>query len=341
MPGSFLRHAPKHAARVFGLAVGLGVPFSGASASTLLDSANRKVEVPADVSRVVPAGAPAQVLLQALAPGKLAGLVEPFQPEHAIYVDPKLAALPQIPQLTRTVAPGDVAAVAALKPALVVDYGNVSARFVAADAQLQDTLKVPTVLYGGALADAAGVATTLGTALGEGARGAQVAKLARDVLARAEPLSDLPDAARVPVYVARGQDGLNALRGGTSFDEPIRLAGGRNVVTASGATVQRMSVDAVVALKPKVVIFAEEEALTAPLRMALPKDVTVVLDAGEPYKALSGPPSLNRLVGLAALASILHPDMVEADPEFVLRTQAGLFPPPPGVAFPSPLQVAR
>jgi len=313
----------------------------GTTAATLKDSANRSVEVPADVARVVPAGAPAQVLLQALAPGKLAGLVEPFKPEHAIYVDPKIAALPQIPQLTRTAAPGDVAAVAALKPALVVDYGNVSARFVAADEQIQDELKVPTILYGGALADAADLATTLGASLGAADRGAQVAGIVRDVLARTRSLADLPESARVPVYVARGQDGLTALRAGTSFDEPIRLAGGRNVVTAKGGTFQRMSVEAVVALKPKVVIFAEEEALTSPLRQALPKEVTVAFDAGEPYKALAGPPSLNRLVGLAALAPILHPDRVKPDDDFVRRVQAGLFPPPAGVAFPLPLQVGR
>ena len=30
------------------------------------------------------------------------------------------------------------------------------------------------------------------------------------------------------------------MRAGTSFDEPIRLAGGRNVVAASGGTFQRM-----------------------------------------------------------------------------------------------------
>ena len=311
----------------------------GAFAATLKDSADRTVIVPANVAHVVPAGAPAQVLLQVLAPGKLVGLVEPFKPEHAIYVDPAVAALPQIPQLTRTDAPGDIAAVAALKPDLVVDYGNVSGRFVAADEKIQQELSVPTVLYGGSLADAGALATALGGALGVGARGTEVAGIVRDVLARAAPLANLADEARVPVYVARGPDGLSALRAGTSFDEPIKLAGGRNVVAAAGGTFQRMSVDAVVALKPKVVIFSEQEALTSPLRAALAKDTMVVLDAGEPYKALTGPPSLNRLVGLAALASILHPDKVKADPEIVLHAQAGLFPPPAGVAYPAPLQV--
>ena len=320
------------------LALSLALPIAGHTA-TLNDSAQRKVDVPANVARVVPAGAPAQVLLQALAPGKLVGVVEGFTSEHAMYVDPALVKLPQIPQLTRTAAPGDVAAVKALNPSLVLDYGNVSARFVSADEKIQAELGVPTLLYGGALAQVGDVVRELGEALDARPRAATIASVAADVLARAKPYADLPDAERVPVYAARGQDGLLAMRGGTSLEEPIRLAGGRNVVTASGGAFQPMTVDAVVALKPKVVVFGEEEALSSPLRKALPAGTIVVLDAGEPYRALTGPPSLNRLVGLAALPTILHPDETKADPEFAAHIEAELFPPPPGVALPAPLQV--
>ena len=308
-------------------------------AATLTDSAQRKVEVPANIAEVVPAGAPAQVLLQALAPSKLAGVVEGFKPEHAMYVDPALVKLRQIPQLTRTAAPGDVAAVKALSPSLVLDYGNVSARFIAADEKIQTTLGVPTLLYGGALAQIGDVVRVLGDVLDVKPRAATIASVAAGVLARAKPVSELPDAERVPVYAARGIDGLLAMRGGTSLDEPIRLAGGRNVVAASGGTFQPMTVEAVVALKPKVVIFGEEEALSSPLRKALPPGTIVVLDAGEPYKALTGPPSLNRLVGLAALLGILHPDTAKTSPEVAARVEADLFPPPPGIALPAPLQV--
>lgn len=315
-----------------------GAPVASRGA-TLADSANRKVEVGADVAHVVPAGVPAQILLHALAPGKLCGLVEPFKPEHAIYVDPAVVRLPQLPLLTRTDAPGDLAAVAACKPNLVVDYGNVSARYAAADAKIQNELKVPTVLFGGGLGDVGGVARALGSAMGLGPRGEEIAGTARDVLGRVKAVADLPDADRVPVYLARGKDGLDAARAGTSFDEPIRLAGGRNVVSGTGGTFRRMKVADVVALKPAVVIVDDEGALHGTLRAALPKGTRFVLDAGEPYKVLTGAPSINRLAGVLALAAILHPDKVKPDPEAAARVEAGLFALPPGVADPSPLQV--
>ena len=307
-------------------------------AETLTDSADRTVTVANDITSVVPAGAPAQVLLQVLAADKLTGLVEPFAPQHVIYVDATLARRPQVPMLNRTAAPGDVAAVAALKPGLVVDYGSLSPRYVAADEKIGQELKVPSVIFDGDLTSAAAVVRKLAPVLGDATRGEAIATDFERVLAEAKPATDVAEAGRVAVYLARGQDGLLAARAGTSFDEPIRLAGGRNVVTGGGPTFKTMSVADVVALKPKVVIFAEQEALSSPLRAALPKDTRFVLDAGEPYKVLTGPPSLNRFLGLAALAPILHPDKVKADADSVLHLSTLLFPAPAGVALPAPLQ---
>lgn len=315
------------------------MPLAWATAGTLKDGADRTVTIPAGVTSVVPAGPPAQALLQALAPGLLGGLVEPFKPEQVIYVDPKIAALPQIPMLSRTDAPGDVAMVAALKPGLCVDYGNVSARYVAATEAIQEELHVPAAIFGGDLANTGAVATALGSALGVDGRAKQIAAAIAEVMARIKPVAELADDARASVYMARGSDGLQAMRAGASFDEPIRLAGGRNVVVASGGPFKRMSIADVVALKPSVVIFAESEALSSPLHDALPKGTIFILDAGEPYKVLTGPPSLNRIIGLEALAVILHPDRVEADPDEIKRLETTLFPIPPGLAVPAPLQV--
>lgn len=317
------------------LALSLGT----ARAATLQDSANRSVEVPDAVKAIVPAGPPAQVLIHALAPDRLAGLVEPIRPEHVIYVDPRVRDLPQIPMLNRTAAPGDVAMVTALKPDLVIDYGNASARYVAADEKIQKELGVPAALFGGNLTDAAVTLRAIGTAIGAGPRGETLAALVEDVMAKAKPLSDLSDADRVTVYLSRGADGLTAARAGTSFDEPIRLAGGRNVVEGGNGTFKHMSVEDVVALQPAVVILSDRDALTSPLHEALPKGTRFVLDTGEPYKVLTGPPSINRLIGLAALAAILHPETFKMVPDDVTHVETTLFPIPAGLAEPAPLQV--
>ncbi len=307
-------------------------------AASIEDSAHRKIDVPGDVEVVIPAGPPAQVLLHALAPDRLGALVEPFKPDHVIYVDPKIARLPQIPVLTRVTKPGDFGMVAELKPGLIIDYGNDSRRYVAADEKIQKQLGVPTALFGGRLTDAAKVARTIAPAIGKNARAETVAAKIEEVLDRVKPLADLGDGDRPTVYVARGADGLLAARAGTSFDEPIRLAGGRNVVEAGNGTFKRMSLEEVVALKPAVVVFGQRDALKSKLHAALPPGTKFLLDAGEPYSVLTGPPSINRLVGLAALAVILHSDRFKMEPEDVSRIETTLFPIPAGLAVPAPLQ---
>jgi iron complex transport system substrate-binding protein len=315
-------------------------PCDSVRADAIQDSAGRSIDLPADVKSVVPAGPPAQILLHALAPAKLAGLLEPIKPEHVIYCDPVVRDLPQIPMLNKTSAPGDVGMVAALKPDLVLDYGSASARYVAADTKIQKELGVPAALFGGRLTDAAATLRVLGTAIGVGPRGAALAALTEDVLTRAKPLSELADTERVSVYLSRGADGLAGARSGTSFDEPIRLAGGRNVVEAGNGTFKRLTVEEIVALQPAVVIFSDRDALSSPLHAALPKGTRFILDTGEPYKVLTGPPSINRLVGLAALAAILHPEKFAMVPDDVARVETTLFPIPAGLAEPAPLQVS-
>lgn len=326
---------------VFGLALWFAAVLAAphARAATIEDSVGRRVEVPAKVETIVPAGAPAQVLLHVLAPEKLAGLVEPFRPAQVIYVDPKIAALPQIPVLTRVTRPGDIAMVAALKPNLVVDYGNASPRYKEANEKIEKALGVPAVLFGGSLVEASKVVRTTGGAIGASARAEAVASAIDDILRRVAPLAALADAERIPVYLARGADGLNAARTGTSFDEPIRLAGGRNVVPAGNGTFARMRVEDVVALKPAVVVFATRDALKSPLHAALPSGTKFLLDAGQPYPVLTGPPSLNRLIGLAALAVVLHGDKVKMEPEEVAALESKLFQTPARLPLPAPLQV--
>ena len=242
--------------------------------------------------------------------------------------------------LSRNASSEAVAAAAALTPGLVVDYGSLSPRYIAADEKIAHDLKVPAVLFSGDLGDVPGVVRALAKPLGVIKRGEIVAIQAESILTRLKPLAALPDAELVAIYVARGDDGLNAIRGGTSFDEPLRLAGARNVVTGGGGAFRRMSVDDVVALKPDVVVVGDLAAISSPLRAALPKTTKWVLDAGVPYKVLTGPPSLNRLVGAAALAALLH-HTDGLDAEAIGRIETTLFPIPPGVSIPAPLQVQQ
>jgi hypothetical protein len=113
----------------------------------------------------------------------------------------------------------------------------------------------------------------------------------------------------ISVYYARGSDGLRAVRAGSSIDEGIILAGGRNVISPREGTFSVMSVEDVAVLKPSVIILADPKAVEqgSPLRKALPIETLFLVDRGLPYGWIERPPSLNRLIGALWLASRLYP----------------------------------
>ena len=310
------------------------LPVTSGMAAPFRDAANRTVELSGKVERIIPAGPPAQVLLYALAPEKLAGLVEAFPPAGRVFVPQAYRNLERIPRLSHTPKPEDMEKLRQLKADLVVDYGNTGPSYVAAINKAQADLGTPAILLDGSLAATPRNLRALGTLIGVPERGEKLAAAAQDVLDKLAPLAALPNEARPSVYLARGSDGLNAARPGTSLSEAITLAGGRNATPPGSGAFVRTTVEEVVALAPDVVVFEDQAALKSPLRAALPAKTRVYVDEAAPFGSLESPPSLNRLVGAAALAKILHPDRAPADPDYPAKIRETFFGPvPPGLTF--------
>jgi iron complex transport system substrate-binding protein len=300
-----------------------------AGAASFKDGAGRTVEIPDKIARIIPAGPPAEVLLYALAPDKLVGLVEAFPEQGQAFVPERYRNLPGIPRLSRKPSWDDYEILRHLAADLVVDYGNVGASYVAATDKAQQDLGVPAILLDGKLVATPASLRELGKLIGVPERGERLASLAQSALDKLTPLAKLAENERVSVYLARGVDGLNAARAGTSLSEAIEFAGGRNVATAGSGAFLKLSVEEVVALAPDVVIFEDPGALKGPLRAALPAKTRVYLDRPTPFGALESPPSLNRIIGAVALASVLHPDKMPPDEAYLADLQQSFFGPIP------------
>jgi iron complex transport system substrate-binding protein len=279
-----------------------------AAGAPFKDAADRTVEVPNKISKVIPAGPPAEVLLYALAPDRLAGLVEAFPAAGKAFVPEAYRGLASIPRLSRNPSPEDMDKLRQLGADLIVDYGNVGGGFVNAINKAQTDVGVPAILLDGKLAKTPQTLRDLGKLIGVPERGELLAGLTQKALDSLAPLARLGEKERVAVYLARGSDGLNAARAGTTLSEAIEFAGGRNVTIAGSGAFLKLSVDEAVALAPDVVIFEDPAALKSPLRAALPANTRVYLDQPTPFGALESPPSLNRIIGAVSLAAVLHPD---------------------------------
>jgi iron complex transport system substrate-binding protein len=262
-------------------------------ASDFIDSSGRTVRLPDSIKRIIPAGPPAEALLYSLAPETLVGLIEPWSDLQKQAGIEKVRDLPTIPRITRKEGTPEAEAIQDLHADIIIDYGSIDARYTTLADKIQSATGIPYLVLDGRLTKVPDVVGRLGSILHREERAREIAKTAEFALQKLAPITSKTVGERVSVYYARRSDGLQAIHAGSSLDEGIGLAGGRNVVSPGEGTFSVMSVDEVAALKPSVVILADPKAAEqgAPLRKALPTETRFLVDRGLPYGWIERPPS--------------------------------------------------
>ena len=93
---------------------------------TVVDSAGRRIEVPAKIERVFAAGGPASVFVYTLAPEKLIGWTSPLTPEERAYIPAPYTGLPTLGRLTGRGNTANIELVLASRPDVILDYGTIN-----------------------------------------------------------------------------------------------------------------------------------------------------------------------------------------------------------------------
>jgi iron complex transport system substrate-binding protein len=190
------------------------------------DSAGRRVELPARIERVFAAGPPAAVLLYSLAPERLVGWPQDLSAEAKRILPARYAALPVVGRLTGHENSVAVAAVAALRPDLIVDVGDIEPEYADLANRVQRESGIPYVLIDGSLAKTADAYRSLGSLLDAQPAADDLAKRAGALLdgVRAT-LAKVAGDGRLRAYYARGQDGLETAMPGSVLAEGIEFCG--------------------------------------------------------------------------------------------------------------------
>ncbi len=273
---------------------------AAARASEVVDATGRTVQIPATIAHVVPAGPPAAVLLEAVAPDLLLGWPGPVSDPARALLSPDAAARKQIPRLTGR---DDVTGmIAELKPDLILDYGDVSPRYADLARNTQERTGIPTVLLDGALDKIPEAVRTLGRILGRTARTEDVARFA-------EALLRLPRPASHPTVVyARGPDGLTVAAPDTEVTAVFTALGWKVLAPDGAGTFRPSSVAAIRALDPDRLVFADPAMLDTLAHDDAWRGVRAVREGHAvvaphlPFGWIEEPPSINRLLGLAWLS---------------------------------------
>jgi iron complex transport system substrate-binding protein len=251
---------------------------------------------------IVAAGSPAALLVWAVARERLAGW--PRKPaETALSALPALAAdLPELGGLTGANRQANLEAIAALKPRLIIDYGDTDPEYQTLAQRMQTRLGVDWRLIDGTL-------TRIPEAIRE-------AGILLEVGRKAEPLADqaagvLENWRQAPAgpsfYYARGADGLETGFRGALATEVMEGARWTNVAEGS-RDIGRVTREQVVAWDPEVLVtldqgFAETVRNDPAWRRRRDgQRRRLLLLPDRPFGWVDRPPSLNRLLGCAWLA---------------------------------------
>jgi iron complex transport system substrate-binding protein len=294
------------------LAMALLCWVSAAQAGTVVDATGRSVEVPEQITRVLPAGPPAAILLAALVPDLMLGWTSPVSDNARALLAPEAGKLPQVPRLTGR---DDVVdKIVALKPDLILDYGTVAPRYTDLARAAQQRTGIPTLLLDGSLAEIPHTFRVLGSILHREDRAETLARFAEALLA-----SPTQRNAPLRLVCARGADGLTVVAPGTDLAETFTRAGWQLVAPAGQGPSRQASLDDIRALDPDVIVFSDPAMRAALAQSAAWQSLRAVRDGRAfvapnlPFGWMDEPPSVNRLLGLAWLGG--------SDP----RTLAALF----------------
>ena len=291
------------------LAGGLAMMAAPARAErNVVDATGRRTAVPDRITRVLPAGSPAAILLYTAAPDALIGWpARPPRPAEAAFMTREAAALSQVGRLTGRDNTANVEAVLARRPDLVLDYGSVGQTYISLAERVREQTGLPVLLLDGALPKIPETYRLLGGILDRSEACEARAVAAERILAKATDAAEhLRTRGRPRVLYLRNPRGLETGAQGSINTEIIDFAGAENVAGRAlgpGGLVQ-ISMEQVLAWNPDWLIFQNPDALalarTDPLWRALPavRAGRAVLLPGLPFGWMDFPPSVNRLLGL-------------------------------------------
>lgn len=283
---------------------------------TFTDSACRQVEIPKNIERVLASGSLAQPFIWPLAADKLVSLWTSFTDEDLKFVGEQYANLPITGSLYRKGSELNVEEVASLNAQIVIDYGEPKESIKEDLDNLQELLGIPCIFIDGSLENAPEAYKTLGKILGREEKAKELAEYSDDVLSKTDAL--LAKIEKKTLVCASGSDGLECIAAGSFFDAVWEYMG-ENVAAADNAQAywfSTVSMEQLQTWNPEYIFFYTDDGCQI-ARSDKTWSTLKAVENGNCHMIPSSPvdfcvlPSINRLIGMEWLASIMYPE--EAD----------------------------
>jgi len=289
-----------------------------ARSADFTDAAGRRVVLPAQISRILPAEPNAEVLVFVLAPDKLVAL-SGLPGRNALL--PRASRLPVLGWRPRSIPASMAETARQLHPDLIIDAGTVTPDRAAFADQVTQQTGIPYILIDDSFPRMPTVLRSTGAMLGDSDRAIDLALFAEHAIAGLRGrLLIRPANVRPHVYYGRGPDGLTAVLPGSPAGEAIDEAGAINVAGPLGRGAEvAISRDQLLGWDPEIIIAEERSFYTALQRnpawrrLSAVRNKRVYLEPDNPFGWIEHPSGVNRLIGLHWLSSLFYPDATQED----------------------------
>ena len=324
---------------VCGVAITLFASPSSVNSSgnqTITDMANRTVNIPSDVNRVIATSPPMTTIMYMLAPDKLAGVNFQWTDEELKYVPNQYKdKFPVIGGWFGS-QDGNYEEFIASEPDLVVegiDEGmGVDLSVVEERQEKFGSLPVVAVTDNTNVTKIDNTIEFLGKLLQSEDKANQLIGFNDKYLSEVQSTaSSIPESERKSVYYASGEDGLSTYASGASHLQMISLVVGTNVadteIRDSGSELT-VSIEQVMKWNPDVIIATDEDFYNNVYKdskwvnVKAVKNHQVYISPQSPFKWFDRPPGANIIIGVPWTAKVIYPDkysninMVDATKEF-------------------------
>lgn len=300
---------------------------------TFTDDAGRQVQVPAEISRIVPSGPLAQMILFAIAPDMFVGLASKWPASAQGIIDQKYLDLPYLGQLYGS-ADLNVEELALANPQLIIDIGAEKGSVAEDMDKLQQQTTIPTVFIDSTLETMPQTYRTLGKLLGREEKGEELAQFCERVYARTESVMKQVGDQKVNALYILGEEGLNVIAKTSYHAELLDMLTNNLAVVenpVSKGSGNAVSMEQIALWNPDFIIFGPDSIYETVDELAAWSEINAIVNHNYvevpdiPHNWMSMPPAVQRYLGLIWLTAELYPDYCDYDVKAEIMAYYKLF----------------
>ena len=294
----------------------------GGSGTVLFtDDCGRAVEIPDEITRIVPSGPLAQIILYAIAPDMFVGLAAKWDSSAEGIVPEAYLDLPYFGQLYNT-ANLNVEELALADPQLIIDIGQTMSTGAEDMDTLQSQTGIPTVFISASLADMPETFRKLGKLLGREEKAGELAAFCERVYSRTISIMEQVGDNKVDALYILGEEGLNVLARDAYHSELIDMLTNNLAVVdspSSKGSGNEVTLEQIALWDPDFILFAPDAIYDTVSEMDTWREISAVASGNYikvpegPHNWMGTPPAVQRYLGLIWLTAQLYPDHCDYD----------------------------